>query len=207
MITEKSSMSGSVAILYTDFVCPWCYIIEKELEPFITRHQLNIEYVYYPLHPETPDEGMTLNELFSGRNVNVEKAQQAIRLKAQTMGLKWTTRNHTYNSRNAQLLAKHLEGSEYHNAFRNQVFDAYFGRGKNISDPALLTEIFLTLHIPDRNVRELLIDPDLNAILDADWNRCRSVGITGVPTLCYEDRYCVGAQNSDILSRLFDSGG
>ena len=159
------------------------------------------------MHPETPDEGMTLNELLSGRNVDVVEAQQAIRLKAQTMGLKWTTRNHTYNSRNAQLLAKHLEGSEYHNAFRNQVFDAYFGRGKNISDPALLSEIFLTLHIPDRNVRELLIDPNLNAILDADWSRCRSAGITGVPTLCYEDRYCVGAQNSDILSRLFDSGG
>ncbi|MGC6449101.1 MAG: DsbA family oxidoreductase [Pirellulaceae bacterium] len=207
MITEEISMSGSVAILYTDFVCPWCYIIEKELEPFITREHLNIEYVYYPLHPETPDEGMTLNELFSGRNVDVEKDQQAIRLKAQTMGLKWTTRKHTYNSRNAQLLAKYLEGSEYHNDFRGQVFDAYFGRGKNISDPGLLSDIFLTLNIAGRNVRELLIDPDLNAILDADWNRCRSVGITGVPTLYYEDRYCVGAQNSDILRRLFDSGG
>ncbi len=200
-------MSGSIAILFTDFVCPWCYILERELEPFIFRHQLNIDYVYYPLHPETPVEGMTLRELFSGKNFDVEKAQQAIRLKAERMGLNWSARDHTYNSRNAQLLAKSLVGSEYHDSFRNQIFDAYFGEGLNISDPGLLSEIFLSLDIPGRNVHELLVDPDLNATLDADWDHCRSVGITGVPTLFYKDRYSVGAQNSDNLSRLFDTGG
>ncbi len=202
---ESGNKSGP--ILFTDFVCPWCYIGEKQLQPFITRHQLEIEYVYYPLHPETPTQGMTLEELFAGRNFDVEKAQLAIRNKAERMGLKWTTRTHTFNSRNAQLLAKSLQGSQHHSSFRDQVFDAYFGKGQNISNPELLEDIFLSLNIPGPNVAELLSDPDLNAALDADWNRCRAVGITGVPTLFYKNRYCVGAQNSDTLSQLFDSGG
>ena len=40
------------------------------IEKLRTEHNVNIEWVHFPLHPETPPEGRSLDDLFRGRNVD-----------------------------------------------------------------------------------------------------------------------------------------
>ena len=36
---------------------------------------IDIAYRHFPLHPDTPNEGLTLEELFAGRNIDIPAAQ------------------------------------------------------------------------------------------------------------------------------------
>ena len=72
-------------------------------------YDIRLRWVHFPLHPDTPAEGLTLEELFAGRGADVAEmnAQMAERMAAE--GLPYSERTHTYNSRLAQELAKWAE--------------------------------------------------------------------------------------------------
>jgi len=36
---------------------------------------VDVQWVYFPLHPDTPSEGLLLKDLFAGRNFDFEAAQ------------------------------------------------------------------------------------------------------------------------------------
>ena len=37
------------------------------------NHDVDVKWLAFPLHPETPDEGVSLEELFKGRDLDVDK--------------------------------------------------------------------------------------------------------------------------------------
>ena len=40
------------------------------IERLKAEHGVKVEWVHFPLHPETPAEGRSLADLFAGRNVD-----------------------------------------------------------------------------------------------------------------------------------------
>jgi hypothetical protein len=97
--------------------------------------------VHFPLHPETPVEGMALETLFAGRGVDLEAMYQRMKGLMDAEGLPYGRRSHTYNSRLAQELGKWADtvpgGGKLHDA----LYRAYFVDARNIGDPAVLLEI------------------------------------------------------------------
>ena len=55
--------------------------------------------MHFPLHPETPREGRSLEELFVGKNVDVEAMYTRMKGLMDEEGLPYGKRSHTYNSR------------------------------------------------------------------------------------------------------------
>ena len=53
------------------------------------EYDIRIEYHFFPLHPETPAEGKSLEELFAGRNIDVAKSQAEMKQRAEKGGLGW----------------------------------------------------------------------------------------------------------------------
>ena len=45
--------------------------VERLLQAF----QIEVAFRHFPLHPETPDAGLTLEDLFAGRNIDIPAAQ------------------------------------------------------------------------------------------------------------------------------------
>ena len=192
-------------VVYTDFVCPWCYIGDAHLQQALAQRPEEVTYVMYPLHPGTPFRGLTLEELFEGRGIDVGAAQDAIREKATTLGLEYGRRTHTFNSRNAQAIGKAmLEDGEF-DEYRSAVYRSYFGRGENIASIAVLQSILDTMRMGRWNATELVENATYQEQVDADWDMCRRNNITGVPSYQYGNRYCVGAQSSASLLELFRS--
>jgi hypothetical protein len=45
-----------------------------------SEFKIDVHWTAFPLHPETPPEGRTLEELFAGRPINIPEMIAAIRL-------------------------------------------------------------------------------------------------------------------------------
>ncbi len=108
------------------------------------------------MHPETPEEGRSLEELFAGRGIDLAAAMEKLKRVAYECNLPWGARTRTYNSRRAQELGKWAEsvdkGDEYHTA----VFQAYFADGLNIGKVSVLAELAESLGLGGRRAEEIL---------------------------------------------------
>ena len=58
--------------VFSDYVWPWCYLSTGRIEKIKKEFSVNVDLIHFPLHPETPDDGMSLEELFAGRNVDID---------------------------------------------------------------------------------------------------------------------------------------
>ena len=65
--------------------------------------------MHFPLHPETPAEGISIEELFAGRDIDVDAMYRRMKSLMDAEGLPYGRRSHTYNSRLAQELGSWAE--------------------------------------------------------------------------------------------------
>lgn len=51
---------------------PWCYLSTGRIEQLKREFSVNVTLVHFPLHPETPSDGITIEALFAGRDIDLE---------------------------------------------------------------------------------------------------------------------------------------
>jgi predicted DsbA family dithiol-disulfide isomerase len=158
--------------------------------------------VHFPLHPDTPAEGRSLEELFRGRNIDVRAAHARLRVLMDAEGLPYGPRTHTYNSRLAQEVAKWAETNPGGDAIHDALFRAYFADGRNIGDSAVLVDVARSVGLPADEAAAVLEERRYRAGVDADWAKSRSYGVTGVPTFVSGGHGLVGAQPYEALVQL-----
>jgi predicted DsbA family dithiol-disulfide isomerase len=159
------------------------------------------------LHPETPLEGRALADLFVGRNVDRAARQARMAALMAEEGLPYGERTHTYNSRLAQEVGKWADAEGHGDAFHEAMFHAYFVDGRNIADTETLVQLAASVGLSADEVRAVIAERRFQAAVDADWQRSRDYGITGVPTFVANGRGVVGAQPYEILERLVVTAG
>ena len=171
------------------------------IEQLQQEFDLELRWTVFPLHPETPEQGQTLEQLFAGR---VDVPNVLVRLKhvADSLELPFNTRTHTYNSRRAQELGKWAEEQGRGDAFRAAVYQAYFVDGRNIAKPTELTAIVAALGLSVEEAQKVLDDQTFASAVDADWQRSRDLGVSSVPTHLYKKRALVGFQEYAAFRRL-----
>ncbi len=163
---------------------------------------MRVQWVHFPLHPETPPEGRSLADLFAGRGYNVEAMQAAMRKRMQAEGLPYGNRTMTYNSRLAQELGSWADSVPGGEAIHDALFRAYFVDGRNLGDPEVLVSIAESVGLPGDQAREVIEKRSFKAAVDADWEKARRYGVTGVPTFVAGGRGVVGAQPYEALEQL-----
>jgi predicted DsbA family dithiol-disulfide isomerase len=173
------------------------------IEKLKTEHNVKVEWVHFPLHPETPPEGLALADLFRGRSPEQRKAMQAqMKARMDAEGLPYGERTHTYNSRLAQELGKWADTQPGGEAFHDAMFRAYFVDARDISKPDVLLEIVQQVGLSVDGAREVMEKRTFKDAVDADWKLSRQYGITGVPTFVVGNRGVVGAQPYEVLEQL-----
>ncbi len=160
--------------------------------------------MHFPLHPETPKEGASLEALFAGRDIDVEAMYARMKHLMHEEGLPYSKRTQTYNSRLAQELGKWADTQPGGEAIHDALFRAYFVEGRNIGDVEVLIEIAASVGLPAEDARRVLVERTFSAAIDADWQKSRAYGITGVPTFVAGGYGVAGAQPYAVLERLID---
>ena len=163
---------------------------------------MKIEWVHFPLHPETPAEGRSLADLFAGRNVDRKAMHEAMKARMDAEGLPYGERTMTYNSRLAQELGKWADTQPGGEALHDALFRAYFVEARDISQPSVLLEIAASIGLSVEGARHVLEQRTFKAAVDADWALSRQYGITGVPTFVAGRNGVVGAQPYEVLEDL-----
>jgi predicted DsbA family dithiol-disulfide isomerase len=163
---------------------------------------LTVKWVAFPLHPETPEEGRSLEDLFAGRGLDIARMLAQLKATADSLGLPFGTRTMTYNSRKAQELGKWAEAQGYGEAFHISVFHAYFAQGSNIAEPAVLKDLAALIGLDPGQAEQVLSKGLFAAAVDRDWERSRQMGISAVPTFVCDGRGLVGAQPYEALREL-----
>jgi predicted DsbA family dithiol-disulfide isomerase len=188
--------------VFSDYVCPWCYLGSARVARLKQAHGVQVKFVHFPLHPETPAEGKSLEELFAGRGYDIPKMQAQMRARMAAEGLPYGDRKMTFNSRLAQELAKWAEMQPGGEAIHDALFRAYFVDGRNIGDVDVLVQVAESVGLSADAAREVLEKRSFKAAVDADWQKSREYGVTGVPTYVAGQRGVVGAQPYEVLEQL-----
>jgi len=165
---------------------------------------VDVNWVHFPLHPDTPAEGRSLAELFAGRNYDIDKRQAEMRARMAAEGLPYGNRTMTFNSRLAQELGKWADTQPGGEKIHDALFKAYFVDGKNIGDAGELVRIATSVGLDENSAREVIEKRTFKAAVDEDWAKSRAYGITGVPTFVAGGYGVVGAQPYEALVQLVE---
>ena len=172
------------------------------IERLRREHGVRIKWVHFPLHPDTPEKGRSLADLFAGRGYDIAQMQAQMRARMQAEGLEYGDRTMTYNSRLAQELGAWADTQPGGEAIHDALFRAYFVDARNIGDPDVLVEIAQSVGLPADQAREVIEQRTHRAAVDADWELSRRYGVTGVPTFVIGNKGVVGAQPYETLEEL-----
>src|SRR6202008_2048484 len=134
---------------------PWCYLSTVRIEKLRTEHGVKIQWVHFPLHPETPPERQSLEDLFRGRNVDRKAMHAQMKARMDAEGLPYGERTMTYNSRLAQELGKWADTQPGGEALHEPLFRASFVAARDISRPAVLLEIAAKVGLSPEGAREV----------------------------------------------------
>ena len=166
------------------------------------EYGVELRWTVFPLHPETPEAGLELAELFGGREEEIKAVRARLHQLAAAEGLPLAERSRTYNSRRAQELGKWAEEQGKGDPFRRAVYRAFFVEGLNIAQVDDLVRIAETVGLPGNEARAVLATGSFAAAVDADWQRAGELGVTAVPTHLCAGRRLVGFSPYEDFVRL-----
>lgn len=197
--------------IFSDPVCPWCYIGKACLERAIQKvpdHPFVIEWHPFQLNPDMPMQGVDrrryLEAKFGGR-LNAVKIYARVMEAAEAAGvvIDFDKMPRMPNTLNAHRLIHWagLEGRQ--TVVKTALFEAYFENGQDIGDLQTLTEIGAGIGIDRAHlVRLFASDADLADIRARDAH-ARSRGVTAVPTFILGGQYALqGAQPPNVWATV-----
>ena len=186
--------------IFSDYICPFCYVGDARLDKLRRHFELDVEWVFFEIHPDNPPQGKPVSEL---GYPPAQWAQMMANLEAMATeeSLPLAPRTFTTNSHRALLLAEAAKdiGEETFRALHKKLFEAYFAEQKNIGDPEELREIAAGIGIPDAVVDNAWKNEDLERRLKDQQIRAAMLGIHGVPAYLFGKYLVSGAVPVDTL--------
>ncbi|MFZ3577580.1 DsbA family oxidoreductase [Virgibacillus sp. DJP39] len=201
--------------VYSDFVCPFCYIgkrrLELALEQFSNKDKVTITYKSYELDPNAEkNPNKSIHELLASKyGMSVEKAKQSnenLGIQAAELGLtyRFETMKHT-NTFDAHRLAKYAEEQGKGKEMTERLLHAYFTESLHISDYATLVDIAEDLGLDKDAVIDVLESSDYAKAVRRDEQEAQQIGVKGVPFFVFNEKYAVsGAQPPEAFSEVIE---
>ena len=195
--------------VFSDVVCPWCFIGKRRLEKAIAlRPDIPVEVHYRPyfLNPWVPREGMSRVDYLTTKFGSPERYEKIALRVAQAAANEGLTYNVGALARQPNTLDCHrliLWGGRLGKAARvkQRLMEIYFSEGGDLSDPDVLVQAASDCGLDPVEVRALLAsDADVTAVEQAAKS-AQDAGIEGVPFYVFGNVLAVsGAQAPDYLA-------
>lgn len=204
--------------IWSDVVCPWCYIGKRRFERALDALRSGpdpvdvvVTYRAYQLDPTAPkDRATSVPETYAKKFGGPERAAAIIDHLTRTAAEDGLAFRMEIAQRSNTLLAHRLlwwagrRSESIQAALKEVLLDAYFVRGRHVGDPDVLAELAApVLGLTAAEVREFL-DSDLGVgEVNEELAMAAIHGITGVPTYVIDGRWSIpGAQDSDTFERV-----
>ena len=200
-------MSNKKLEVFTDYVCPWCYLGDSRIKKIKNEFRVDIQLIHFPLHPETPTEGRTLIELFGSNQEDIDQKNERMKELMILENLPYKNRTHTYNSRLAQEIGAWAQSIDNETSIHDNFFEAYFVQGLNVGLESVILDVVSKSGLNPEEARKVIKNRLFMKNIDDDWNKSRNYGVTGVPTYVYQKQSMVGAQPHENLVEFLNHFG
>ena len=201
--------------VWSDVVCPWCYIgkrrLETALERFPHRDQVEVVWRSFQLDPSVPqgETHATLPALAAkyGRDVEEMRGTMAhVESIAAGEGLDY----HLADGISGNTLLAHelLHLAAEHglrNELKERLLHAYFEEQRSVFDVDSLVPFAVEVGLDETEVREALADRRYLAAVREDGATAQALGATGVPFFVVDRKYgAAGAQPAELLLQILE---
>jgi predicted DsbA family dithiol-disulfide isomerase len=193
--------------LYTDFVCPFCFIAEASTVPrLLADYDLVLDWRGFELHPGTPMGGLPLTALFPGAHLP-SLHDRTRRFAAQFGVTGFDPPNRLENSRRALAIAELARDRGVLEPFRKAAFDGQWRQGKDLEADDTLRELALSAGLDPDEALSAADDPGYLDRVDEKQADARAQGVNGIPTFFFETVRVVGCQPLEALARAAERAG
>ena len=200
--------------VYSDVVCPWCYVGEKRLERAMRdRPDLGVSVRWRPfqLRPEMPAGGLPWRtfavEKFGGEE-NMRAAFAHVAAAGEPDGARFDFDRvaSAPNTVDAHRLILRAGDHDRQWPVANALFEAYFAGGADLNDREQLAEIAGTVGLDADDVHDYLAGDDGTEEVWAGQEEAGALGVSGVPFYVFDRRYALaGAQPVEVFRRALDA--
>lgn len=209
------SSTKIVVEVWSDIVCPFCYIGKRNFEQGAKHAGLydsvRVEWRSFELAPDavTNPEASIYDVLAQRKGWSPEQSRQIhaqMEERAKASGLTYDfERTVPANSRKAHRLLHIAKSAGVQYEVKELLLKGYFTDGKNIDDEVFLVETGVAAGIPAEQIRSKLYSPDLDQAVDEDIRLARKYGIQGVPFFVVNQKYGLsGAQPPEVLKEMLE---
>jgi predicted DsbA family dithiol-disulfide isomerase len=197
--------------IWSDIVCPWCYIgqsrFSRALAGFEHRDEVDVIYRSFQLDPSIPPGQATpiLDVLAARYGLTAAQAREAeagVAATAAAEGLEFTADRAMGNTFDAHRVIHLAREHGLQAPVLRRLYHAYFAEGRPVFEPGDLVGLAAEAGLDPGGAREALEDGCYSDAVRADEDRARGLGITGVPFCVLGGRFAVsGAQPAETFAQ------
>ncbi len=201
--------------IWSDVVCPFCYIGKRRFEEGLRQfsHPEAVEVVWrsFELTPEfRPVPGQDIYQsLAEKKGIALEESRRMsdhMAGVAGEVGLDYDF-DHTVPA-NTFLAHQLIHLGAHHgrqDATKERLFAAYYTEGRDLNDPETLAQLGAEVGLDAAEIRQALAAGIYAEAVRYDEYQAQQIGVRGVPFFVFEDKYAVsGAQPAELFAEVLD---
>jgi len=200
--------------IWSDVVCPWCYIGKRRLERALAaRDDVEVVYHSFQLDPSTPREDAQsqsvaehLGEKYGGGaaagQAMIDRVEAVAAEEGLLFRLREAKRGNTLDAHRVLHLALEQGGPELQGTVKEGLLASYFLEAGNPADHDVLTRIATAAGVHPTRTREVLAGNEFADAVETDLRQAVAYGATGVPFFVIDGRYGIsGAQPTEVFEQ------
>lgn len=206
MICGMSALTSVHLDVFSDVICPWCFIGKKRLEAAVALHggiTTEITWRSFLLNPGMRAEGMDRKAYIDAKFGSAGASfYDRIAMVGEEIGIPFAFDKikRTPDSRPAQALIMTAPKGKIADNVVQDLFEAYFLNGIDISDRDYLTELAGRYDLPFPASQNIVNQ------IETDLKDAGRIGISGVPFFVFEQQWAIsGAHPPESFIPLFDA--
>ena len=193
--------------VYSDIACPWCFIgtrrLASVLEEIGPEVEVEVRHHPYLLNPGAPPEGVDLQGILRERyGADPRPMFARVEAAAREAGipLDLSVQPFAYDTTAAHSLLRHASERGTQEELTEALFVAYFLEGRNVSDPAVLTDVATRYGFTAEEVERIAGDESEIALTRLEAGNAAREGVRGVPFFILNNRFALsGAQPPEVF--------
>ncbi|HET7168558.1 MAG TPA: DsbA family oxidoreductase [Candidatus Limnocylindrales bacterium] len=199
--------------IWSDVVCPWCYIgkrrFERALERFDGAGEVEVTWRSFQLNPDRPKGSRQSHDAYLAAKLGatieqVQTMNQRVIGLAAAEGLDYDFEHYqVVNTFDAHRLTHLAKAQGLGAAIQERFLRAQLVEGEVLDDAATLIRLAAEVGLAADDAREVL-DSDAHAVdVQDDLREARALGVNGVPFFVVDRRFGVsGAQETEVFLQV-----
>ena len=198
--------------IFSDVVCPWCYIGKRNLENALQilnekdeQFESTLNWRSFQLNPQLKNEGMLRKDYITnkfGEGANSEIIYERVRLAGETVGLKMNFDKIIMQPNSSKMHSLIYAAKETNSDIEliENFFKAFFIDGMNLTDFEIVSKVALNSGLDSETINGVFHENLFEKFVQEDIIMSKKYNITGVPFYVIDDSIGIsGAQPPEVI--------